>query len=64
MSHDAEYVITSCRNAAIPAQKMQRTGMRERARGSGTGQNPLAERAPRPATSRSIARRRGEARVT
>ena len=29
----------------IPAQQMQRTGTRERACGSGTGQNPLAEHA-------------------
>ena len=30
-------------NPGIPAKQMQRTGTRERACGSGTGQNPLGE---------------------
>ena len=45
----------SCRNPGIPAQQMQRTGMRERACGSGTGQNPLAEHAHIAPQPRSIA---------
>ena len=39
----------------IPAQQMQRTGTRERACGSGTGQNPLAEHAQHAPQPRSIA---------
>ena len=39
----------------IPAQQMQLTGTRERACGSGTGQNPLAEHAPTAPQPRSIA---------
>ena len=45
----------------IPAQQMQRTGTRERACGSGTGQNPLAEHAQHAPQPRSIAASRGEA---
>ena len=39
----------------IPAQQMQRTGTRERACGSGTGQIPLAEHAQHAPQPRSIA---------
>ena len=39
----------------IPAQQMQHTGTRERACGSGTGQNPLAEHAHHAPQPRSIA---------
>ena len=42
-------------NPGIPAQQMQRTGTRERACGSGTGQNPLAEHAHHAPQPRSIA---------
>ena len=42
-------------NPGIPAQQMQRTGTRERACGSGTGQNPLAEHAQHAPQPRSIA---------
>jgi hypothetical protein len=40
----------------IPAQQMQRTGTRERACGSGTGQNPLVEHAQHAPQPHSIAR--------
>ena len=43
----------------IPAQQMQRTGTREQASGSGTGQNPLAEHAQYAPQPRSIAWRGG-----
>ena len=42
-------------NPGIPAQQMQRTGTRERACGSGTGQNPLEEHAQHDLQPRSIA---------
>ena len=41
--------------SGIPAQQMQRTDARERACGSGTGQNPLAEHAQHAPQPRSIA---------
>ena len=37
------FIPASLQKPGIPAQQMQRTGTRERACGSGTGQTPLAE---------------------
>ena len=45
----------SLQKLGIPAQQMQRTGTRERACRSGTGQNPLAEHAHHAPQPRSIA---------
>jgi len=54
-THPGQHHPSIMQKPGIPAQQMQRTGTRERACGSGTGQNLLAEHAQHAPQPRSIA---------